>query len=487
MAFKMTGINFGKGTKGLPKKTHLKKDEYVPQSVDFNRGKELNVDLNDPEFFNMMHSDKDYISMDMRAEEEGKRGPGEDIERYDGYGYRKNTNEMHEKYPGVKDAGAGYNKFTLGQQNKQEKQDNQRFYTDLSESISDYRSKLPISGDLQMDDESFEAWKKSTGRTGANSTLRRDFENETTQALNIHNELKLAADAGYKPRGVDRLGVNMDEGDYKLNEGKHRAIQENKDLRHIAKANRDAQKTMDKANAYVEKHGGTVADFLRHRPHLRDNLQGIHSFGQVDVDTQGFYDDAMYADMSKEEKKEYDKKKEKEKQEELQIQSEIEANLPDDEKSDPSLTADSGEEGDDTSDNTFVDNTDDQDSGEGKTGDEEEFDPMDMNKDGYVDKWDRKEYNKMMEEQGQQEEVVAGGNDSDDEEEVVTANNGEKSGSGDLEGDYNKDGVVDYMDKRFAPMTKKPVFGTDEYYDFMKKKRTKEMGLTKRMFNIYDK
>jgi hypothetical protein len=46
---------------------------------------------------------------------------------------------------------------------------------------------------------------------------------------------------------------------------------------------------------------------------------------------------------------------------------------------------------------------------------------------------------------------------------------------------------ADSYDPQSSAMSKKPVFGTDEYYDFMKKKRTKEMGLTKRMFNIYDK
>jgi hypothetical protein len=155
-------------------------------------------------------------------------------------------------------------------------------------------------------------------------------------------------------------------------------------------------------------------------------------------------------------------------------------------------------------DDTMEEGVEEDDSGE------EEFDPMDMNKDGYVDKWDRKEYNKMMEEQGQQEEdapVVEEDVIADDppvEEEVVEADDPpveeevvEAEQSFDPR-DTNQDGTVDKKEKRAAmfadsydpqssAMSKKPVFGTDEYYDFMKKKRTKEMGLTKRMFNIYDK
>tara|TARA_B100000902_G_scaffold122688_1_gene122730 strand:- start:943 stop:2328 length:1386 start_codon:yes stop_codon:yes gene_type:complete len=154
-------------------------------------------------------------------------------------------------------------------------------------------------------------------------------------------------------------------------------------------------------------------------------------------------------------------------------------------------------------DDTMEEGVEEDDSGE------EEFDPMDMNKDGYVDKWDRKEYNKMMEEQGQQEEdapVVEEDVIADDppvEEEVVEADDPpveeevvETEQSFDPR-DTNQDGEVDKWELKAAKraamfaddsaMSKKPVFGTDEYYSAMKKKRTEEMGLTKRMFNIYDK
>ena len=132
---------------------------------------------------------------------------------------------------------------------------------------------------------------------------------------------------------------------------------------------------------------------------------------------------------------------------------------------------------------------------------EKVYDKMDMNKDGYVDRFDRKEYEKMMAEKNQNQEVTNnattsntnkgdGGGDGVD--------NGEKATEQSFDPrDTNQDGTVDRKEKRAAmfadastpqsSMTKKPVFGTDEYYDFMKKKRTKEMGLTKRMFNIYDK
>ena len=473
MGFKMKGINFGKGTKGLPKKTHLKKDEYVPQSVDVNRGKELDVDPNDPDYFNMMHTDKDYISMDMRAGEEGERGPGEDIERSSGYGSSRNTSEKHENYRGVKDAGAGYDDFTLGQQNEQEKLDEQRFYTDLNKNLKNYKSELPISGDWKMDDETFDYWKKVTNAQGNPYELKQRFEKDVTNSLNLDNELKLATEAGYKPDSIALESadpnISLEEGDYKLNQGKYDAHRENYKLRQTSMANRKADDAMNDANEYVDKYGGSIADYFNARPNKRDDVQGIHSFGQVDVATQGFYDDALYDNMSKKEKKQHDKKKEEERQEKLQIKSEIEANLPDDGKSDSSLMVDSGKEGDDTEDsnintNAFVDDNI-VEGREEETGGKEKFDPMDTNQDGYVDKWEKKDYAKLQEQDQEDATVV---------EKDVTASNNEKGDGG-------------YVPQSQRGLTKKPVFGTDEYYDFMKKKRTEEMGLTKRMFNIYDK
>ena len=65
----------------------------------------------------------------------------------------------------------------------------------------------------------------------------------------------------------------------------------------------------------------------------------------------------------------------------------------------------------------------------------------------------------------------------------------DSSASG-LEGDYNNDGVVDYLDKRFAPMNKKIIgnpfqYGTDSYYKYQKQQRSKNLGLTKRPLNIH--
>jgi hypothetical protein len=417
MAFKMTGWSAGKGTgsaKGLPKKTHLR---YTPQTQ-INRGKEfyegenpygdLHVDMDDSMYWDKMHSDKDYISMDMTAEEKGSKGPGEDIERGSGRGSVTSTSEKHEGYRGVKDEGAGYNKFTLGQRNEQEKQDNQRFNKDLNKNLKNYKSKLPISGDWKMDDKTFDYWKNITKASGSDSDLRKMFEDDVTDSLNLDNELKLATEAGYKPDSVALRdadpSISLEEGDYKLNEGKYKAHQENKDLRQVAAANRKADDAMSDAIEHTEKHGGTVADYFDARPNKRDDVQGKHSFGQVDVDTQGFYDDAMYADMSKKEKKEYDKQKDKEKQERVQLESDIQENLP----QLPSIMGSEGSE-----------------------------------YEGMTKREKRKAKREAM--------------------------------------------FADAYDPQSSAMSKKPVFGTDEYYDFMKKKRTKEMGLTKRMFNIYDK
>jgi len=139
----------------------------------------------------------------------------------------------------------------------------------------------------------------------------------------------------------------------------------------------------------------------------------------------------MYEGMDKQEKKEYDAKKEKEKQEELQLKEDIQANLPADSE-EFNIPSEGG--------NEFVDGNVNETITEDDENKEKDYDPRDTNKDGKVD---RTEKRAAM--------------------------------------------FADAYDPQASAMSKKPVFGTDEYYDFMKKKRTKEMGLTKRMFNIYDK
>jgi hypothetical protein len=295
-----------------------------------------------------------------------------------------------------------------------------------------------------MDDASFEAWKQSTNSTGPDSKLRKRFEDETTQALNIHNELKLAADEGYTPNmgmvgsKLDKLGIDFKEGDYKLNENKARLHADNAELRNISVANRKATDAKRRVEEHIEKYGGTAADYLRNKPHLKDDLQGIHSFGQVDVDTKSFFDDAMYADMSKKEKRKYDRQKKKEEQEKANIESDIQANLP---------------------------------------ADSEEFNIP--------------EEPSIMGSEGGNESVDANVN------ETITSDNESKEKTYDPR-DTNKDGIVDRKEKRAAmfadsatpqsAMTRKNPyeFGTDEYYDFKKTALSKKVGLTKRIFNIYD-
>jgi len=442
MTFKMKGFPKHKGTKGFAK------TEYVPQSVRFNKGKNLEPDPEDPNQWSA-YSDADYISIgdSPSGDKAMDRLPGEGVVRKTKgrlTGSTQATDEYHEAYPGLKDEGAGYDQFNLGARNKQEQQDYDRYVKDLSKTIKNYRGDLPISGDLQMDDASFEAWKQSTNSTGPDSKLRKRFEDETTQALNIHNELKLAADEGYTPNmgmvgsKLDKLGIDFKEGDYKLNENKARLHADNAELRNISVANRKATDAKRRVEEHIEKYGGTAADYLRNKPHLKDDLQGIHSFGQVDVDTKSFFDDAMYADMSKKEKRKYDRQKKKEEQEKANIESDIQANLP---------------------------------------ADSEEFNIP--------------EEPSIMGSEGGNESVDANVN------ETITSDNESKEKTYDPR-DTNKDGIVDRKEKRAAmfadsatpqsAMTRKNPyeFGTDEYYDFKKTALSKKVGLTKRIFNIYD-
>ena len=87
----------------------------------------------------------------------------------------------------------------------------------------------------------------------------------------------------------------------------------------------------------------------------------------------------------------------------------------------------------------------------------DEFDPADANQDNYVDKWERKDYEKLQAQQDQDEEEIV---EEEEEEEIVEEEEEEpvieeeEEPVASLEGDYNNDGVVDYRDKRFAPMSK---------------------------------
>ena len=106
---------------------------------------------------------------------------------------------------------------------------------------------------------------------------------------------------------------------------------------------------------------------------------------------------------------------------------------------------------------------------------------MDMNKDGYVDRFDRKEYEKMMAQKNQSQGGNEGSAGQGDE-----GQGGDEGGGGQGEGDGNanvdNNQPVEVSSKGGNPYE----YGTDEYYDFKKQERSRKLGLTKRIFNIYD-
>ena len=124
---------------------------------------------------------------------------------------------------------------------------------------------------------------------------------------------------------------------------------------------------------------------------------------------------------------------------------------------------------------------DDDKEGDSDKKEEEKFDPMDMNKDGYVDRFDRKEYEKMMAQKNQSQGGNEGSAGQGDE-----GQGGDEGGGGQGEGDGNanvdNNQPVEVSSKGGNPYE----YGTDEYYDFKKQERSRKLGLTKRIFNIYD-
>ena len=124
----------------------------------------------------------------------------------------------------------------------------------------------------------------------------------------------------------------------------------------------------------------------------------------------------------------------------------------------------------------------DKKEGDGNKKEEEKFDPMDMNKDGYVDKWDRKEYEKMMAQKNQSQGGNEGGAGQGDGKQSDEGQGGGGQGEGDGNANVNNNQPVEVSSKGENPYE----YGTDEYYDFKKQERSRKLGLTKRIFNIYD-
>ena len=211
MAFKMSGFNPGKGT-GMSK-TFAKKQAALKQAteVELNPGRKFYtggdptgkgyVSQDDPRYYELLN-DPSYSTRwvgDPETNIEYGATPGEDLShdyesRADKYksgkpviahpGKTKSTTAAHEGYPGVKDASAGYDKFTLGQPNEKEKHEKQRFSTDLNKNLRDYRGKLPI-GDWDVNEKNFDHWKKLNNATGPESDLKNQFEKDAIITISI--------------------------------------------------------------------------------------------------------------------------------------------------------------------------------------------------------------------------------------------------------------------------------------------------------------
>lgn len=541
--FKMKGVDFGNG-------------EGRQVEVKINQGPKPNIDPNDPSYSSVMYPGTSEGSFGDTGETlfgDAYTSPGEgfitDYEQdiiegkgvddegvYTGAGINPRRaadvyvdyNPRHEQFTGVKDAFSGYSDLALGARTEQEISDQERFgdtgwYVERDLNIF---KEGPASKHFSLSDAET-LLKEGTG-TGSkafkdwlvsneipeydyqNPDHYRKFSEQVDQVLNLDNELKVAADKGYHPDPEVLETLSGDISEYLPSEHSKRQKEinlKNVDLRKDSRATRIQDNLLKELLSKAESGEydmGRVLDSLMpseiqalmgfrnnkqySTPTIEENKQKFIELATQHQDKYGIYNwdtDLLGADPG--DKKAWKKhlKEQKEIQEDVNLQEQ--KNL------------------EETREAELVDKeTENIDSGEPVvkqfTSDKEPKQlEGDYNNDGVVDYMDKRfapdtektdKPQDHIKTENDIKEVIKNADDS------VLNGNEESDSKTKLPGDYNEDGVVDYMDKRFAPMTKsmfeidysKPnpfSKGTAPYYKFKKDQRAHRAGLTKNIYNVW--
>tara|TARA_R100000234_G_scaffold34951_1_gene20742 strand:+ start:146 stop:1168 length:1023 start_codon:yes stop_codon:yes gene_type:complete len=273
MGFKMKGFNAGRGT-GTD--SSFKKTEVV-----FNKPKaKRNTKIIDGKMYYDSETDRrdpgdfsNVRSIDINPKWKGGdyRLPGEDVDtRTDatlGYGSNVKYSPEHEKYMGIKDAGAGYGPEEIGLKNKQERLNEERAIG-ARKLIQNYKGTLPITPEsTEYNKENYDVWrsdprnKKQAGETQAQ--YQRRFKNDLADLANIVNEVQMSAEAGFDlSKPYANMGV-LSENDiqsYNVDRGKEEIWQKNRELDYDRSRNIKIERYKNRINKRI-KDGYGIPDF----------------------------------------------------------------------------------------------------------------------------------------------------------------------------------------------------------------------------------
>ena len=268
MGFKMKGFNPGKGT---GKGSSFKKSEIVfnrprprrnTQIIDGQMYYDAETDRRDPGDF----SDVTSMDIDPRFKGGDYKLPGEDVQLNTsapvGYGSIVKYSDEHERYMGVKDAGAGYGPEEIGLQNKQEKLNAERA-KNTRKLIKQYDGVLPITpASTEYNKENYDLWRsdpKNKKKPGENQIeYQRRFRNELADLANIVNEVTMSSEQGYdffhkRPN----VGLNEYEaGQFEVNKAKQNIRKKNEALSRERSRNIKVERYTNKINKRIEEGRG---------------------------------------------------------------------------------------------------------------------------------------------------------------------------------------------------------------------------------------
>ena len=265
MGFKMKGFNPGKGT-GMG--SSLKKNEIVfsrprprrnTQIIDGQMYYDAVTDRRDPGDF----SNVTAMDIDPRLIEGDYELPGEGVDlnvKADSQTGRLNVNysDQHERYMGVKDAGAGYGPEEIGLKNKQEKINDERA-RDAKNLVRQYDGVLPITPESTVyNKENFDRWRSDPKNKPQNNETKseylRRFRNDLADLANIVNEVTVSSEAGYDFKHPTLLN-EYEAGQFNVNRTKEDIRKKNQELSRDRSRNIQIARLTNKINRMVDKNG----------------------------------------------------------------------------------------------------------------------------------------------------------------------------------------------------------------------------------------
>ena len=435
----------------------------------------------------------------------------------------------HENYEGIKDRGAGYSDMMLGAQNEQEKAWEEQ-YGDLEYRLENYMGDFHETlnpadaptfwpGDkideLTLDktamdtdpnsetygqnlyDLQFEEWSSKPGnkkRHGENDyDHKKRMENEIETVMNLDNDLKMAAEVGYHldPEIMDKHVLNLTDRYAPTQKSEQLKIAhvENEALRREGKQSLKSNRAYEDFVNYMDE-GYTAAEAAERIGRTGiDRILGINPGGTYQGETETVLENSkLFRDALAENQADYTKNKTwrkglainpasrewdedrwgpnphdssqwnaeqgmSHKDYEAKQDVDYQASLIDKQDQEAAIT---------DAETEMID-------AEPKVT-EQQFDPMDTNQDGYVDKWEKKDWEKLNKEKADKPK-----------DHVET----EKK----IEEEFNPPPPIEEPPPPVADFSgPNPYeYGTDEHFQWKKDKRSHKLGLTKRIFNVWGK